>query len=70
MMAVILLVSSAVALSVAQVKRPESAVISTAPTAPMLAASVGAAMPPTMEPSTATTSMTGGTSTLKKRTQS
>jgi hypothetical protein len=41
-----------------------------APTAPIEAASVGAAMPPTIEPSTATTSMTGGTTTFQKRTHS
>ena len=67
MMAVILLVSSAASRKVFRLNRPDTAVMITAPTAPMEAASVGAAMPPTIDPSTATTSMMGGTKTLKKR---
>ena len=70
MMAVILAVSSATARSTAHRRRPAPSVISTAPTAPIEAASVGAATPPTMLPSTATTSSTGGTTTFHSRSHS
>ena len=40
------------------------------PSAPIEAASVGAATPPMIEPSTANTSSSGGSATLKKRIQS
>ena len=70
MMAVILVVSSATSRSTDHLKRPAPTVIRMAPTAPIDAASVGAAMPPTILPSTATTSMIGGTTTFQKRTHS
>lgn len=47
--------------------RPAPMVMRIAPAAPIDSASVGAAMPPTMLPSTATTSMTGGTTTFRNR---
>ncbi|MNC89127.1 hypothetical protein D3C83_50260 [compost metagenome] len=50
--------------------RPAMAVTTIEPSAPIEAASVGAATPPMIEPSTDITSSTGGTTTLKKRVHS
>ena len=67
-MAVILAVSKLTSRKPLQVKRPDNTVIKIAPNAPIEAASVGAAMPPTIEPNTATTKRIGGTTTFIKRT--
>ena len=57
-------VSRMVCMSVALFNRPMPATIAIAPSAPREAASVGAATPPMIEPSTETTSSTGGTTVL------
>jgi len=51
----------------ARVSRRETVASTSAPRAPMEAASVGAAMPPIMDPSTAKMSMNGGITTLQMR---
>ena len=56
--------------SIFRLNRPLKMLSSRAPDAPMAAASVGAAMPKKMEPSTAIIRNSGGTSTLLTRIRS
>ncbi len=49
-----------------QLSRPNPAVSRSAPTEPTEAASVGAAKPPMMDPSTATIKINGGTTEVRK----
>ncbi len=61
--AVILVVACTVSRSTRQESRPVTAVITIEPSAPIDAASDGAATPPMIDPSTAPTSATGGATT-------
>src|SRR5262245_21383361 len=68
--AVILVVVCAVSRSTFQDRRPPIAATTIEPSAPMDAASDGAAMPAMIEPRTAPTSAIGGATTLKDLRQS
>ena len=66
-MALTLSVLSIVPRKTARLSLPEKSTISSAPSAPIEAASVGAATPPMIEPSTATISRIGGATPLTAR---
>ncbi len=65
--AVILVVDWHVSRSTFHDMRPATAVTKIAPSAPIDAASVGAAIPAMIDPRTASTSVTGGSTTFTKR---
>lgn len=65
--ALVVIVSSAVSRRTFRFSRRLAATISRLPSAPMAAASVGAAMPPMIEPSTASTSSRAGATPFRRR---